>query len=110
LESLEKEELVIEGLDVDAALQNSISRGEQIKRRRRLIRVGSFVSGVVLVLGIGALFATLAFADSDKPAAVRSAEEVSTAPTTTAPIITTTQIPQVQDKPIVSQEVVVRKF
>lgn len=110
--SLEPDELVIEGLDVDAALAATKARGEKLIRRRKLIRISSIVSSVlVLVLSIG-VFALIAN-NTDSPTRVRTANRVETPePTVTSTVAPTTAVPTTvaRAQKIVPTDVSIRHF
>ncbi len=85
-ESLQSDELVIDGLDVEGALATTKARGETLLRRRKIIRLTSILSAVAIaVLSIGTVVA-LANSDASEGGSVRTAtRSETTVPTTVAP-------------------------
>jgi hypothetical protein len=113
-ESLQSDELVIDGLDVEGALASTKARGETLLRRRKIIRLTSILSAVAIaVLSIGTVIA-VANSDTSEAGSIRTAtRSETTVPTTVVPsttVVASTAPPTVLRPQIAPAYVSIRQF
>lgn len=114
LKSLDAEQIVIDGVDVDEALNATKVRGSQIVKRRRMIKFVSIGSALSVFLIAGALVAVNLTGDSNVQETAE--QEVLTTveiqpPTTLSPSPAEQVTPTTQAAPVISpRNVTIRSF